>query len=369
MEVNSAAFWLTFFCFFLKFYFILAKIIVIYRLKWYNHIGRETASLQGDIFVKYTVLPEDNGRTVKEILRGRLGLSSALIKHLKFLENGIMLGEEKVTVRRTVSTGDVLSLAVEDRSMGEALTPTDIPLSIIYEDEQLVIPNKPPFMPTHPSHLHHGDTLADALSYRYRNCDIPFVFRPINRLDRNTSGLTLIARNRISAARLTEAMRSGRIKKQYLAVLSGTPTQREGLIDTYMRRTAKSIIVRENCGEGEGGDRALTRYRVLFSSGEHCLVLASPITGRTHQLRVHFAGLGCPIVGDDIYGSTHTLIPRHALHALTLTLPHPTTNEDMTVTAPLPEDMQSLIRSLFGKDLCLDGLYSEEIDLSSCENI
>lgn len=312
-------------------------------------------------FVKYTVSAEDNGKTVKELLHGKLKLSSALIKHLKFLDNGIMLGDQKVTVRKTVTTGDVLSLAVEDTQISEALTPTDIPLSIVYEDEYTVIPNKPPFMPTHPSQMHHGDTLADALAFRYKDLPIPFVFRPINRLDRNTSGLTIVARDRISAARLTQAMRDCKIKKQYLAILDGVPPENEGLIDTYMRRTAESIIVRENCGENEGGDRALTYYRTIAVNNPYSLVLASPITGRTHQLRVHFSGLGCAILGDDIYSRQHALIGRHALHAIRLTLPHPTTDEPMTLTAPLPDDMRDAVISLFGNSVNIDGIYDEEI--------
>lgn len=300
--------------------------------------------------MKYIISAEESGRTVKDILRGGAKLSMALIKHLKFLENGIMLNGEKVTVRKTVSEGDLLELAVEDECDGERLTPADIPLDIAFEDDWVILPNKPPFMPTHPSHLHHGDTLADALAFRYKSQNKPFVFRPVNRLDRNTSGLTLIAKDRISAARLALAMREGRISKQYVAVLDGEPSENEGIIETYMKRTAQSIIVRQNCSEDEGGDYALTRYKVLARSDGYSLVLASPVTGRTHQLRVHFAGLGCAIVGDDIYGKTDSRIERHALHALNISFPHPQTDSDIRVTAPLPEDMGSLILEIFGKE-------------------
>ena len=291
----------------------------------------------------YIIKSEENGRTVKDILRNSVGLSMALIKHLKFLDDGIMLNGKKVTVRKTVSTDDVLELAVEDRDDGHRLTPTDIPIDMIFEDECMAVPNKPPFMPTHPSHLHHGDTLADALAFRYKTQGAPFVFRPINRLDRNTSGLTVIARDRISAARLTEAMRNGNIKKRYVAILQGSPLSDEGKIETYIKRTAESIIVRTNCAENEGGDYALTHYKCIARSNGNSLVLASPITGRTHQLRVHFAGIGCPIIGDDIYGSADQRIGRHALHAISLRLPHPKSNQEMHLFAPLPQDMKNLI--------------------------
>ncbi len=296
----------------------------------------------------YLITEADSGKTVKELLHKKICLSSAFIKHLKFLENGIMLDGEHATVRRVVHTGQILSLAVEDAEVHEALTPADIPLEIVYEDADMVLPNKPPFMPTHPSHLHHGDTLADALAFRYRENPTPFVFRPINRLDRNTSGLLIIAKNRIAASRLSQSMQKGEIQKQYIAVLEGVLPQSSGHIETYLRRTAESIIVREVCSEGEGGDYALTAYRVLAESGGRTLVLASPKTGRTHQLRVHFAHLGAPIVGDDMYGTSTKEIPRHALHAIALRFPHPSSGETTKLTAPLPDDLRELIERSFG---------------------
>ena len=298
--------------------------------------------------MKYVISEKESGLALRDILKHGVGLSSAFIKSLKFLENGILLNGERVTVRHTVRAGDVLTLATEDLQSGESLTPADIPLEVVYEDSFMVLPNKPPFMPTHPSHLHHGDTLADALAFRYVSLGTPFVFRPINRLDRNTSGITLIARDRISAARLTESMRNGSIKKQYAAILCGSLPDGE-VIETYMRRTDASIIVREVCDADSGGDYALTRYRILMRKNGHTLVLASPVTGRTHQLRVHFAHLGCPILGDDMYGEQSELIPRHALHALRLRLPHPQSGEDMILTAPLPDDMRSAMSAIFGR--------------------
>ncbi len=289
--------------------------------------------------------------TVKEILIGSLGLSHAFIKHLKFIPDGICVDGKQVTVRAVLKAGQSLSLATEDEATCPALTPTDIPLCIVYEDEYITVPSKPPFMPTHPSHLHHGDTLADALAFRAKKRGTPFVFRPVNRLDRNTSGLTIVANDRISAATLAAHMREGRIYKQYVAILCGIPHEREGKIETYMRRTKESIIVRENCGESDGGDYALTYYRVLrtasYEGRSYSLVQAEPQTGRTHQLRVHFAGIGCPIAGDDMYGTSHPLIGRHALHAERLEFPHPKSGETLILTAPMWEDMQTLAEHIF----------------------
>ena len=300
--------------------------------------------------MRYTVTQAEDGKTVKEILLGSIGLSVAFLKHLKFMENGIMLDGEKVTVRRVVHAGDILCLATENEKLGSRLTPTELPIDIVYEDEDLVVPSKSADMPTHPSHNHHGDTLADALAYYYKDAPEPFVFRPINRLDRNTSGLTLIAKNRISAARLAASMRDGKIKKQYVAILDGILPDDRGSIETYLRRTGESIIVREVCDENGGGDYALTHYEVIARSERYTLVLASPETGRTHQLRVHFASLGCAILGDDMYGEVSPLISRHALHALSLSFPHPSKDETVTCISLPPEDMAEVIRAEFGEE-------------------
>ena len=307
--------------------------------------------------MEYLISDASDGKTVLSVLKGELGFSNATVKHLKFKPMGITVGGEHVTVRRILKAGDVLSLAVEDDSTPEKLTPSQLDLPIAYEDADAVVPNKPSNMPTHQSFGHYGDTVANALSYKYTSEGIPFVFRPVNRLDRNTSGLLLIAKSRISAAYLSEAMRDGRIRKQYVAILRGNLKNDSGVIDTYMRRTAESIIVRENCKEGEGGDRAITEYRVICRSDTHCMVCASPITGRTHQLRVHFAGLGCPIEGDDLYGEPSSLIDRHALHSYMLTFPAKDGSE-ITVSAPLHTDMLSLSHAVFGNDI---PIFDEEL--------
>jgi 23S rRNA pseudouridine1911/1915/1917 synthase len=300
--------------------------------------------------VIYKISAEENGKTVKEILRYGVGLSLAFTKQLKFLDNGIMLNGEKVTVRRTVSAGDILFLATEDVQKDGVLTPTPLPLDIAYEDEYIVMPNKSADMPTHPSHNHRGDTLADALAYKYQEEGIPFVFRAISRLDRNTSGILLIAKDRISASRLSASMKNGDISKKYIAILDGELDFDEGTIDTYIKREAESIIFRRVCKENEGGDRAITKYKLLAKSNGYSLVLASPITGRTHQLRVHFSHMGAPILGDDMYGNESPLISRHALHALSLEFIHPKTNTPITVCAPPSEDISRVIVELFGSE-------------------
>lgn len=303
---------------------------------------------------------EHDGLSVLHILRHNLGLSGGMIKHIKFLDDGIILNGSRVTVRAVVREGDILCVNTSDNHAENTIEGYDIPLRIVYEDEDIVIPDKSAYMPTHPSHGHYDDTVANALAFRYRNGGEPYVFRPINRLDRNTTGLLIIARNRIAAARLAASMGEHRIKKEYIAILDGVLENDSGVIETYMRRTKESIIVREVCGKEEGADYALTRYEVLLRSDKNTVVRAQPITGRTHQLRVHFAHLGCPLVGDELYGSVSEDMGRHALHAAYISFPHPSTNEEMSFVAPLHPDMKALMKKLFPEEV-LKNEFEKEV--------
>ena len=297
--------------------------------------------------MQITITNAQHGMLLRRFLQQELGLSSKLIKHLKFEEGGIAVNGAHATVRYVLCEGDVLSLALEDRESAP-IAPVDLPIEILYEDNDLVIPCKPANMPTHPSHNHYTDTVANALAFRYRAEGVPFVFRPVNRLDRNTSGLLLIARNRPAAGRLTDAMKEGRIRKTYLAVLDGELKEERGTVNACLHRTAQSIIVREVCSpDAPDADTALTEFTRLAVGNGHTLVEARPITGRTHQLRVHFASIGHPITGDDLYGAPSPHIARHALHASTLTFPHPATGAEMTVTAPVPTDFKALLHLYF----------------------
>ena len=296
----------------------------------------------------YHITKSEAGMTVRSYIVQKIGPSTKMLKHLKYREDGICVNGIRRTVRYLLREGDVLSVALEDSEHSDRITPVDLPLKILYEDDDITVPSKTAFMPTHPSHDHYDDTVANALAYRYTQMGIPFVFRPINRLDRNTSGLLLIARNKLAAGRLTKSMAAGRISKTYLAVLDGEMPLGDGVIDACLHRTEKSIIVREVCPpDAPDADAACTEYTVLQAQNGHTLVEARPITGRTHQLRVHFASLGHPITGDDLYGTPSPLIDRHALHAYSLAFPHPATEREMLLRAPLAEDMDRLIHQLF----------------------
>lgn len=293
-----------------------------------------------------------NEQTVSDFLKG-VGYSHKAISRLKRLEHGILLNGVRVTVRAVLHTGDALSLAVEDQpeEQNPYMEPVDLPLSILYEDEGILAVNKPPFMPTHPSMGHTGDTLANAVAFYLGKDGNPFIFRATNRLDRDTSGVVLLAKDRFTAACLAGAMEAGKIRKTYLALLCGSLADDSGEINAAIRRKEASIITREviSAAEGdplpEGAQPALTRFEVVERYKGYTLVRAFPKTGRTHQLRVHFAYIGHPIVGDTLYGTAHETLTRQALHAETLTFPHPD-GRVMTVTAPLPDDLQNLLKEL-----------------------
>ncbi len=297
-----------------------------------------------EAFMRIETDIERNGKTVLEILKKELRLSSKMITSLKKSPTGITVDGEHVTVRRILRTGEILQIETEDKVQNENLIPTELPLDILYEDDEIIALNKPPHMPTHPSHGHFSDTLANGLCFYMQKSDEPFVFRSVNRLDRNTSGIVLVAKNRISANRLYESMQKGLIKKKYIALICGNPVPKKGTIDTYIRRREESIITREVCTSLPDASRAITHYEVLSSNGALSAVIASPITGRTHQLRLHFAHLGAPILGDDLYGSESDEIPRQALHAYYLSFPHPIWGNETEIFAPLPDDMESVAK-------------------------
>lgn len=295
------------------------------------------------------------GISVKEILTDKLQFSKRAIASLKNRPDGILINGEHATVRAIIRENDVLEINCEDITDSEKLVPSSILPDVIYEDDGIIALNKPPFMPTHQSQGHFYDTLANSLAHYFSLQGRPFVFRSVNRLDRNTSGIVLVAKDRLASSKLSNQMKENKISKSYIAILEGKLPQSKGKIETYIRRREKSIIVREVCEECDDAKIAITEYEVIASNNGLSLVLATPITGRTHQLRVHFAHLGAQILGDDLYGNPSTLINRHALHAYKLCFFNTQNNEKTELFAPLPDDMAKIIEKYFGKDFTLNG--------------
>ena len=309
--------------------------------------------------VDVTIERQYDGVLLRTYLKSVLRISTKMLSALKNDEEGIVVNGRRVTVRYVLKEGDRLSLMDRDRYAGHAI-PSSIPVEILLEDDDLVAINKPPAMPTHPSHGHLDDTLANALVYHYKMAGRPFVFRPVSRLDRDTSGVVLVAKHKIASGRLSEAMRERRIDKTYIAILCGRLPAREGRIEGYICRTDGSLITRRVCSaEDAGAAYALTEYRVVAENERYTLVRAMPVTGRTHQLRVHFSSLGCPMLGDGLYGEESNLIARQALHAETVVFPHPSSGARVCVTAPPPQDFCAALRACF-PDMAEEILHSTE---------
>lgn len=297
--------------------------------------------------MRFIIEEKENGITVKDFLFKKLRLTVAAVKRVKYRENGITVNGENVTVRYILKTGDTLVLLMEDteEDENEYTVPVDIPIETVLEDDSFVVVSKPPFMPSHPSLGHKDDTVANALAFKYK--DKPFVFRPVNRLDRDTSGLMLIAKGKVSAGRLYFTQQNKEIEKSYIAILEGIISPPKGTIETYMCREEGSIVKRRVCDESySGAKNAVTEYETIAANEKACVVKATPVTGRTHQLRVHFAHVGCPIYGDTMYGNFSEYIDRQALHAYSLSFPHPAEDKKVSITAKLPDDMQKLLEIL-----------------------
>lgn len=297
---------------------------------------------------------KQDGKIILNILKDDLGLSRGMISFLKRKERGILLNGVHATVRNKLKTGDVLSIDYTDStdSHVSAIFPTPMPLDIVYEDDDVLLINKPFGMPTHPAHEHQTDTLANALAYLCEQRKTPFVFRAINRLDAGTSGLVLIAKHKLAASRLSEQMREKKIQKTYFAILHGNIHPDFSEIEGYMRMEDGGRMKRIVCQKDEeGATYALTRYKRVASNDLFSAVLANPVTGRTHQLRVHFTSLGHPLCGDTLYGYPSADISRQALHSYRLSFFHPATGHHMRITAPIPEDISFLYKTVFGKKL------------------
>ena len=283
----------------------------------------------------FIISEAEDGLVLRFFLKEMLSLSHRTLAALKRRADGILLNGKHATVRAVLRKGDTVSLLLSDAHGDEngAIAPIDLPLDILYEDEHVCVCNKPSGMPTHPSFRHRDDTLANALAYYYRG--VPFVFRAVNRLDKDTSGIVLTAKTAFAAASLARAMLDGAVKKEYLAVVLGVPEE-NGEVHRPIRRKEGSVILREVCDRG--GEEAHTLYTRLYTDECYSLVHVRTLTGRTHQIRVHMASEGHPLAGDTLYGGDGSFC-RAALHAYRLSFPHPLTKQTVTVTAPLPHDL------------------------------
>lgn len=278
---------------------------------------------------------KSESKPLKNILVG-MGLSTTIIRRLKKSDDGIMLNGRKAYTNATVHAGDELTVTICDEP-SENIVPKDIPMDILYEDEDIIAVNKPRDMPTHPSMKHYEDSLANAVMYYFRNQN--FTFRVVTRLDRDTSGVVLIAKNHLTAQKLNDDIKNQKVKKEYIAVVNGVPAPPNDRICAPIRRLEESVILR--CVAADGKE-AITDYTTEKSANGLSLVRLYPLTGRTHQLRVHLSYIGVPIYGDDLYGAPQ-VGEKTRLHCAKISFTHPASGEKIVIEAPTPNDMKKLI--------------------------
>ncbi len=279
--------------------------------------------------INFKITKEDDSKRICDFLQN-FGISSSLLKKLKRTENGITKNGEFARAIDLISEGDILAVKIDDKGKMPEKLETDR-VSAVYSDEDILVLNKPAFMPVHESRNHRGDTLANAAAC-YMNSNNSF--RAVYRLDRDTSGLVLIAKNELAASKL-----AGKIKKDYYAVCSGI-FEGKGTIDLPIKRMGDSIIKR---GVFEDGEKAVTHWESVKTDGENTLLKINLETGRTHQIRVHFSHIGAPLLGDTLYNGDTDKIDRQALHCKTIYFTHPITGKDMVIDCDFPSDIKGLI--------------------------
>ena len=295
--------------------------------------------------LEYIIDKDYAGCRVQAFLKSH-GYSSRMIKDLKKNPHGILIGNKKVTVLKQLRRGDKLTVYIKD-PVQTSVVPVNLPIGIVYEDKDVIVCDKPAFMATHPSQGNYDNTLANALAYHFQQTGRQCAVRFVNRLDKNTSGLILAAKNAYASAVLSDALKEKRIHRSYLAFVEGCPRPAKGVIDAPIVRQECTVIKR--CVDFDIGARAVTHYKVL-RQGEFSLVRLWLETGRTHQIRVHMSYIGTPVAGDFLYGHEHSAgIGRHALHSASLEFCHPLSGEKLSFVSALPQDMLEIYQKQWGE--------------------
>lgn len=292
----------------------------------------------------YLIQQQDIQKTVEQFLLSN-GYSAALIRRLRHTEQSILKNGIPVYTTYRLDEGDSLAVTLPEEHGSENIVPVPMDLDIRYEDRDLLVVNKAAGVPIHPSQGNHDNTLANGIAWYLGEKGEAATYRAINRLDRDTTGLLILARHALSACMLSEMVRTHAIRRCYLAAASGLVPP-EGVIDAPIARTCDSTI--ERCVDFERGDSARTHYRTLYYNRDtDCSLVELRLeTGRTHQIRVHMKHIGHPLPGDFLYNPDYRLIGRQALHSWQLDFIHPIKKEPLHFEAPLPEDM----RRLFGQE-------------------
>ena len=280
----------------------------------------------------------EQGMAVGQFLKER-GYSRHALTLLKQTEGGILCNGREVYLSQPLRKGDRMDLFLKEE-VPEEIEPVELPFGIVYEDDDLMVVDKPADMPVHPSMKNHDNTLANAAAWYGRTKGDSFVYRCVNRLDRDTTGLLILAKHILSATGLYGQMRAREIRRTYLAIVKGM-IREEGTIDLPVGRKEDSAI--ERMIDLEHGERAVTHYLPVRHGKDWTLIECRLETGRTHQIRVHMSSFGHPLIGDFLYGSREEQMPRQALHSWKLSFVHPIMGRPMEFVSPLPPDMQKYI--------------------------
>ena len=283
--------------------------------------------------LKYIVEKEFN---IRQVLREKFGVSARLLTKLKKNKQIFLNGNNNIFLDKQVKSGDIIELCLDFDEDNSNIFPSEMDLNILYEDDCLIIVNKPAHMPVHPSLNHYADSLSNGLKFYFDKINLKRKIRPINRLDKDTSGIVIFAKNEYAQDRIRIT------SKIYLAILTGH-LEGSGIINKPIARKDMSII--ERCID-ENGEKAITEYSVIknfkIENEEFSLVKCILHTGRTHQIRVHMSSINHPILGDSLYGMESKYIDRQALHAYKIKFIHPITKKEIEVTAPIPDDIKNV---------------------------
>lgn len=290
--------------------------------------------------IDYIIDEADDGLRIEQYLR-RKGYSGQNLAEIKRMPKSVLVNGEHYYMKQELNTGDHLSIHICETKCSEKIPPIQIPLDIVYEDEDIIVINKPAGMPIHPSLNNYTNSMANALAWYYQEQGKPFIFRCCNRLDRDTSGLTVVAKHLVSGNILSDMVRRRDIHREYLAIVRGHVSPEAGTINAPLARKPGTII--ERTVDWEQGETAITHYRLIEERNEHSLVSLRLETGRTHQIRIHMKYLGYPLIGDYLYNPDMEYIGRQALHSHRLSFTHPITGKPMEFTAPLPKDMEKVL--------------------------
>lgn len=291
--------------------------------------------------LSYQIDKDEHYDNVLHVLKEQFLLSDRLITKLK-KANKIYLNSLPTYTKKSVTVGDTVSVLIDFEEDNSNIVASNIPLNIIYEDDYLLVLNKPANIAIHPSILHFDNSLSNGVKFYFDKLGLKKKIRIVNRLDRNTSGIVILAKNEYIQECLIKQMKTNEFKKEYLAIAKGILESKSGTLNFPIARKEGSIIERTVSSDG---DSAITHYDVVKEFNNLSLVHIVLETGRTHQIRVHFSHIGHPILGDTLYGSPSELINRQALHSYKLTFIHPVTKKVLSLEAPLPNDIENIINN------------------------